>query len=62
MAMQEDVLYMIFLDLYREYDALDRYRCLDIMEGYIVGTRACRSYWYRMKMVALENCSWVLGG
>ena len=27
-ALREEVLYMIFLDLHKAYDALDRYRCL----------------------------------
>ena len=36
-AMMEEVLYMIFLDLHKAYDALDRSRCLDILEGYGVG-------------------------
>ena len=39
-AMREEVLYVIFLDLTKAYDALDRSRCLDILEGYGVGTRA----------------------
>ena len=37
--MREEVLYMIFLDLYKSYDALERYRFLDILEGYGVGPR-----------------------
>ena len=36
-ALREDVLYMIFLDLHRVYDALERYRCLKILDGYGVG-------------------------
>ena len=28
---------MIFLDLHKEYDALDSSICLDILEGYGVG-------------------------
>ena len=46
---------MIFLDLHKAYDALDRSRCLDILEGYGVGPRACRilqTYWGRLSMVA----------
>ena len=35
-AMKEEVLYMIFLDLHKSYDALGRKRFLDILEGYIV--------------------------
>ena len=36
-ALREEVLYVIFLDFYKAYDALDRSRCLDILEGYDVG-------------------------
>ena len=32
--LSEEVLYVIFLDLHKAYDALDRSRCLDILEGY----------------------------
>ena len=39
-ALREEVLYVIFLDLRKEYDALDRSRCLEILEGYGVGPRA----------------------
>ena len=51
----EEVLYMIFLDLHKAYDALDRSRCLDILEGYNVGPRArgiLQTYWRRLMMVA----------
>ena len=54
-AMREEVLYVIFLDLHKAYDALSRSRCLDILEGYGVGPRArrlLRTYWGHMKMVA----------
>ena len=46
---------MIFLDLTKAYDALDRSRCLDILEGYGVGPSAMRllkTYWRRLNMVA----------
>ena len=33
-AMREEVLYVIFLDLTKVHDALDRSRCLDILDGY----------------------------
>ena len=54
-AMREEVLYVIFLDLTKAYDALDRSRCLDILEGYGVGPSARRllqTYWRRLTMVA----------
>ena len=36
-AMREAVLYTIFLDLNKAYDALDMDRCLDILEEYSIG-------------------------
>ena len=39
-ASREEVLYVIFLDLQKAYDALERSICLDILEGYSVGPRA----------------------
>ena len=33
-SMMEEVLYVIFMDLHKVYDALDSYRCLEILEGY----------------------------
>ena len=54
-AMREEVLYVIFLDLTKAYDALDRSRCLVILEGYGVGPGARRllqNYWRRLTMVA----------
>ena len=54
-ALREEVLYVIFLDLHKAYDALDSSRCLDILKGEGVGTRACRiiqTYWRRLAMMA----------
>ena len=54
-ALREEVLYVIFLDLHKTYDALERSRCLDILEGYGVGPRARRllqTYWRRLTMAA----------
>ena len=54
-ALREEVLYVIFLDLQKFYDALDRSRCLYILEGYGVGPRVRRilqTYWRRLTMVA----------
>ena len=39
-ALREAVLHVIFLDLHKAYYALDRSRCLGILEGYGVGPRA----------------------
>ena len=53
--MREEVLYVIFLDLNKAYDALDRSRCLGILEGYGVGPGARRllhNYWRRLTMAA----------
>ena len=46
---------MIFLDLHKEYDALDRSRCLEILEAYDVvpqSRRLLQTYWRRLTMVA----------
>ena len=54
-AMREEVLYVIFLDLTKAYDALDRSRSLEILKGYGVGERVRRLltvYWERTTMVA----------
>ena len=41
-VIREEVLFVIFLDLTKVYDALDRSRCLEILEGYGVGPSARR--------------------
>ena len=54
-AMRKEVLYVIFLDLTKSYDALDISRCLEILEGYGVGPNSRRlltTYWRRLTMVA----------
>ena len=56
--MREEVLYVIFLDLTKAYDALDRSRCMEILEGYGVGPNARRllkTYWRRLTMVAIAG-------
>ena len=53
--MREEVLYVIFLDLTKAYDYLDRSRSLEILEGYGVGPRVrwlLRAYWGKSTMVA----------
>ena len=50
---REEVLYVIFLDLTKAYGALDRSRCMGILEGYGVGPGARRllqNYWRRLTM------------
>ena len=57
-AMREEVLYVIFLDLTKAYDALDRSRCLEILEGYGVSPSARRLltiYWRHLTMVARSS-------
>ena len=53
-SLREEVLYVIFLDLYKMYYALDRDRCLEILEGYGMGPQACRllrKNWSQLRMV-----------
>ena len=54
-AMREEVLYVIFLNLTKAYDALDRSSSLDILKGYGVGVgvrKILREYWNITAMVA----------
>ena len=51
----EEVLYVILLGLHKAYDALERSRCFEILEGYGMGPHACwilQTYWKRLTMVA----------
>ena len=53
--MRAAVLHAIFLDLQKEYDALDRDRCIYILTVYGVGPRMLRllrTYWDQLHMVA----------
>ena len=46
---------MIFMDLHKVYEALDRSRCLEILEGDSLCPRSRRllhTYWRRLTMVA----------
>ena len=55
MVMRKEVLYEIFLDIHKAYDALDRNHCLDILAAYRVIPRAIRllrRYQDRLMMVA----------
>ena len=57
-AMRGEVLYVIFLDLTKAYDALDRSRSLEILKGCGVGERVRRLltvYWERKTMVAMAG-------
>ena len=54
-AWREEFLSVIFLDLQKVCDFLDRSRCLEILEGYGVGPidrRLMNTYWRRLTMVA----------
>ena len=54
MVMRKEVLYEIFLDLHKAYDALYHGECLDILVEYGVGPRAIRllrRYWDHLTMV-----------
>ena len=55
MARREEILYEVFLDLRKAYDALDRERCMEILVGYGVGPRIeriIRHYWDHLSMMA----------
>ena len=39
-SMREEVLYAIFMELHKAYDASDRKICLGILEGYVLGPYA----------------------
>ena len=52
--MREEALHAIFLDPHKAYNALERSRRQEILEGYGVGPRALRlvrRYWERLQMV-----------
>ena len=54
-AVRDEVLYVILLDLHKAYNALDRSRCLEILEGYGIGPCARnipKNYWHCLTMVA----------
>ena len=53
--MTEAVLFKVFLDLWKTYNALDRERALELLAAYGVGTRTVRllqTYWKQLTMVA----------
>eukprot|EP00978_Attheya_sp_CCMP212_P014987 scaffold38492_cov35-Attheya_sp.AAC.1 len=54
-TMQQVPLFQIYLDLRKAYDALDRERCLEIVEAYGTGkcvVRLLKAYWSKQKIVA----------
>ena len=54
-GLREEFLYVIFLDLHKAYGALDRSKCLEILEGYGVSPKArilLQTYWHLLTMVA----------
>ena len=57
--MREEVLYEIFLELYKTYDTMDCGLCLNILAAYSVGPRALRllwRYWDCFYTVARDGC------
>ena len=53
--MKDTVLFKVFLDLRKAYDALDREIVIDVLAAYRVGPRTVRllmTYWYQLTMVA----------
>ena len=54
LTMREEVLYKLFLDLRKEYVALNRYRLMEIFVGYGVGLlveRILWNYWDHLSML-----------
>jgi hypothetical protein len=54
-AIKQVPLFQIYLDLRKAYDALDRGRCIEILEGYGVGRRIVAlltNYWKKQRIVA----------
>ena len=49
-----DPLLQVFIDVQKDYDSLDRGRCIEIIRGYGMGTnlqRLIQRYWDRQKVV-----------
>ena len=47
-------LLQVFIDVQKDYDSLDRGRCIEIIRGYGMGTnlqRLIQRYWDRQKVV-----------
>ena len=64
-AMREEVLYVIFLDLTKAYDALVRSRTREILKGDGVGDRVRRllaTYWERLYQIlhSFYKIFWVM--
>ena len=56
--MREEVLYEIFVNLHKAYDALELWICLDIIAGYDMVNRSLRllrRYWDCLVMVVRES-------
>ena len=54
-GMREEVLYELFINLWKVYETLDREWCMEIILGYVVGLRMeriLRHYWDHLSMVA----------
>ena len=58
LGLHQEVLYDIFVDLQKSYDALDQERALSILEGYRLGTQVFQlrtRYWYCSTMVTRSS-------
>ena len=57
--MREKVLYKVFLDLQKAYEALDLERCTEVIVGSGVGPQSekiLKYYWGRLSMVDRAGC------
>ena len=53
--MREAVLHAIFLDLHKAYDSLDKSRCLDILDGYVVSaTLPAKGIWVSTLLLGID--------
>ena len=61
-ATREAVLYDILLDLQKVYVPLDKYSCLEILDGYSIGPSTLRliwTYWGRLQIVVKSGGDYV---
>ena len=57
-SVEQDLLFLVFLDIQKLYDNLDHERLLNTLEGYGVGPKIrdiLEEFWYRNKVVNRQN-------